>query len=377
MKVLHAYKVYLPDSYGGIPSVIELIASLPRASFETFILVARRSGWGRRFNLGSAAVQAVGSLGTALSMPVAVTYPFVLAMRARAMDMVVCHAPFPLADIGILLGLPRRVPLIVHWHAEIIGRPVLSRLFAPLARRVLKRADRIVVSDAAMIAESPMLQSYTAKCTVVPYGCDSAYWAQLDVRQQAAVAAIRARWPRLVFAVGRLVSYKGYGALLKALQQIDAQGVIVGDGPLRGSLEQMAAELGIADRVMFLGALQRDQVKEYMHAARVLAFPSVTAAEAFGIVQLEAMSAGRPVVNTALPTAVPRVARDGKEGLTVQPDNAEALAEALCRLLDDKALAERLGAAGRLRARAEFDSALFLARTEALYSEAAKLRRSG
>jgi glycosyltransferase involved in cell wall biosynthesis len=139
----------------------------------------------------------------------------------------------------------------------------------------------------------------------------------------------------------------------------------------------MAAELGIADRVMFLGALQRDQVKEYMHAARVLAFPSVTAAEAFGIVQLEAMSAGRPVVNTALPTAVPRVARDGKEGLTVQPDNAEALAEALCRLLDDKALAERLGAAGRLRARAEFDSALFLARTEALYSEAAKLRRSG
>src|SRR5579862_2373525 len=115
MKILQAYKVYPPDSYGGIPSVIELIASLPQASFQTFILVARRFGCGRRFKLGGAVVQAVGSLGTVLSMPIALTYPFVFAWRAKAMDVVVCHAPFPLADIGVLFGLPRRVRLIVYW----------------------------------------------------------------------------------------------------------------------------------------------------------------------------------------------------------------------------------------------------------------------
>jgi glycosyltransferase involved in cell wall biosynthesis len=151
--------------------------------------------------------------------------------------------------------------------------------------------------------------------------------------------------------------------------------VIIGEGPLRGALEQLARELGIADRVTFLGAQRRDQLKAYIHAARVFAFPSVNAAEAFGIVQLEAMAAGRPVVNTSLATAVPHVARDGLEGLTVPPNDPEALAAALRRLLDDPELAQRIGAAGQRRARADFDLALFLDRMEKLYQQAIDVRR--
>ncbi len=377
MRVLHAYKVYFPDSYGGIPQVIETLVGLSRRGVETFILVARVLGRGRSFGVDGATVRAVGSLGTLLSMPIALTYPFVLAWRARKVDVVVCHAPFPLADLGILLGFPRRTALVVQWHAEVIGRPLLWRLLAPLVRHTLARADRIVVSDPAMLAHSALLAPHGDKCAVVPFGCDEGYWGQLDEQQRAVVDGIRARLPRLVVAIGRLVTYKGYEVLLRALQGIDAQAVIIGEGPLRGKLEQMAQDLGIADRVTLLGAQARDQLKEYIHAARVFAFPSVNAAEAFGIVQLEAMAAGRPVVNTALTTAVPHVVRDGREGLTVPPNDPQALAQALRRLLDEPALAARTGAAGQLRARADFDLTLFLGRMGALYQQAIDLRRRG
>lgn len=375
MRVLHAYKIYLPDSYGGIPQVIATLGQLSRRGLDTSVLVARAFGLGRNLSIDGVAVRAVGSLGTLMSMPIALTYPLVLAWRARRADVVVSHAPFPLADIGLALGLPRRNALVVHWHAEVIGRPRLTRIMAPLFRRTLARADRVVVSDPAMIAGSRFLAPIEAKCTVLPFGCDTDYWGALDAGQQAAAATIRARMPRLVLAVGRLVTYKGYEVLLRAVQRLDAQAVIIGEGPLRGHLEQVARDLGIAGRVTLPGALARDDLKLYMHAARVFAFPSVNAAETFGIAQLEAMASGLPVVNTALTTAVPGIARDSLEGLTVPPDDSDALASAIGRLLDDPALARRLGDAARTRACVDFGLTRFLSRAEAVYREAAESRR--
>src|SRR6202007_766870 len=115
--------------------------------------------------------------------------------------------------------------------AEVIGRRLLGRLLAPLVRRTLKRADCIVVSDAAILANSALLAPFAGKCIVAPYGCDAAYWESLDAGQQQAVDEIRRRWPRLVVAVGRLVGYKGYDVLVRALRQVDAHAVIIGEGP--------------------------------------------------------------------------------------------------------------------------------------------------
>jgi glycosyltransferase involved in cell wall biosynthesis len=374
MRVLHAYKIYLPDAYGGIPHVIAMLAQLPRAKFESFVLVARAFGLRRRFSIDGAAVEAVTSLGTAFSTPMAASYPRTFAQQVKTMDVVVCHAPFPLADIGVLFGLPRRTALIVHWHAEVIGRRFLARLIAPLVRRTLVRADKIVVSNQAMIDNSAFLRRHASKCEIVPYGCDFAYWSTLDELQRAAADELRKKYPRLVVAVGRLVGYKGYEIFLRALQDVDAQAIIIGDGPLKTELKTLAKHLAISDRVTLLGSQPNDEVKQYVCAAKVLAFPSTTNAEAFGLVQLEAMAAGRPIVNTALGTAVPHVARDGREGLTVPPNDAPALARALRRLLDDPELASKLGSAGAARARAEFDQALFLQRMQTVYSEAAAQR---
>lgn len=375
MRILHAYKVYMPGVYGGIPSVIAMLAKLPRPEFDTRVLVARECGFAQKYKFEGVEVEAVSSIGTAMSMPLAPAFPFSFAKRARASDIVVHHAPFPLTDLGALL-MPRDTALIVHWHAEVIGRPVIMKLLAPLFRHSLKRADRIIVSDQAIVENSPFLKNFAGKCVVVPYGCDAAHWSELTAAQREAVDRLQEQHPKLVVAVGRLVSYKGYEVFLRAMQNVDAEAVIIGDGQLKADLNKLAEELGVVDRVRFLGVLRPDEVKQYMHAAKVLAFPSVTEAEAFGLVQLEAMSAGKPVVNTDLATAVPNVARDGKEGFTVPPNQPAAFAEALRRLLEQPDLATKLGEAGRVRVGTEFSQSLFLSRIQQVYKETFQRRRA-
>lgn len=373
MRILHAYKVYLPNVFGGIPAVIAMLAMLQRLGFKTDVLVACQRGVGRKYEFEGVNVEATSSIGTVMSTPLAPTYPFRFIERARSADIVVHHAPFPLTDIGVLL-MPRDTVLIVHWHAEVIGRPWLMRILSPFIRHSLRRADRIVVSDRVIVDNSPFLKEFAEKCVVVPYGCDDAYWGKLSSGEQRAVDDLQRKYPRLIVSVGRLVSYKGYEVFLHAMRDVDADAVIVGEGQLKANLIKLAEELGVLDRVTFLGVLESHEVKQYIHAARVFAFPSVTEAEAFGIVQLEAMSAGKPVVNTALATAVPNVARDGMEGLTVPPSQPAALADALRRLLDQPDYAVSLGNAGKERVRAEFSQPLFLSRMQEVYKEALQRR---
>lgn len=375
MRILHAYKVYLPDVYGGIPSVIAMLARLPRPGFDTEVLVARERGVARKYEFEGAGVEAVGSIGMLMSMPLAPMYPLRLARRAKDFDIIIHHAPFPLMDMGIML-MPKSCPIVIHWHAEVIGRPALMKILAPLFRRSLKRADKIIVSHGAIVENSPFLREFAEKCIVVPYGCDLAYWSDLSAVQREAVDRLQQQHPRLVVAIGRLVSYKGYEVFLRAIRDVDAEAIVIGDGPLKADLTDLATQLGILDRVRFLGVLPPDEVKQYLHAAKVLAFPSVTEAEAFGLVQLEAMAAGKPVVNTDLPTAVPHVARDGKEGFTVPPNDPAAFALSLRRLLDQPDLAARLGEAGKERVHSEFSQSLFLSRIQTVYNETLEQRRS-
>ncbi len=370
MRVLHSYKVFPPDIVGGITEVIAYIAEGMAPRHESSVLVARSRGWGRRYIWESLPVEALFSFGTLLSTPIAPSFPFVLAKRSRKADLVALHQPFPLNDIGASLGLPCKTALVVHWHGEIVRQRSLTGLVAPLIRRTLARAQRIVVSHPTLVSASPFLAAHGEKCAVIPYGIDVAYWAELDGAQRRRVEELRSRYPRLVLATGRLVPYKGFDVLIEALRRVDATAIIVGEGPLRHDLLRLAQQHGVADRLILAGRLSRDDLKVHLHAARIYAFPSVGAAEAFGIVQLEAMAVGLPIVNTNLPTGVPHVARHGLEALTVPPNDPAVLAAAIGQLLDDAALAQRLGAAGRRRATTEYDLQAFVKRIEDVYEQA-------
>jgi rhamnosyl/mannosyltransferase len=200
---------------------------------------------------------------------------------------------------------------------------------------------------------------------VIPYGIDTEQFEQCDAD---AVRSVRARYgERLVISVGRLVYYKGFDVLIRAMASVRGKLLIVGDGPLRGELQALAVQLGVADKVVFAGEINNAGVTPYYHAADLFALASVARSEAFGIVQIEAMAAGLPVVNTSLDSGVPFVSLDGQTGLTVPPGNPQALAAAINRLLDDRGLRQSLGQAGVRRARQEFSLDTMLGRTLQLY----------
>lgn len=373
IKILHSYKVYRPDTEGGIPFVIAALSRLSDSRISNSILVARIVGKGRRYVVDNVPVEALCSFGTVFSTPLAPAFPFTLFRRARAADVVVFHAPFPIADL-VSGWMPDDVALIVYWHADIVGYSWLRALAMPAIERSLLRADRIVVSDRTIVESSPVLSRYADKCVVVPYGVDTDFWGELNPTERELVQEIKRINPRLIVSVGRLVSYKGLDVLLRAMKGLDAQLVVVGEGPLEDDLKRVASEIGVAERVVFAGRLSSSEIKAYLHAASVFAFPSITSAEAFGVVQLEAMAAGLPIVNTALPTAVPLIARHEIEALTVSPGDPKALMLALRRVLDDPELAERLSRGGRLRALSEFSTERFLSRIKSVYEDAMQFR---
>jgi glycosyltransferase involved in cell wall biosynthesis len=373
-KILHAYKVFPPDLDGGIPSVIKTLCASKTLDFTNSILVARSRGLARTYESNSTPVEAVTSLGTVFSTPIAPTYPRVFLKRSNASDIAIHHAPFPLSDV-IAPRIVSRVALIVYWHADITTYPLLKKLVAPSILKTLNRANRIIVSDASMIAASNLLISFKEKCSVVPYGSDLNFWSQCTEREEASARQLRQRHPRLIVAIGRLVRYKGFDSLVRALANVEGEVVIIGEGPLLHELKTLAQELGVSDRVFFEGRLEASEIKAYLYAARLLAFPSTTTAEAFGLVQLEAMAAGLPVVNTSLPTAVPNIARHEREGLTVPPNEPSRLANALNSILNDSDLATRFGTAAKARALSEYSQATYIARIEQIYQELLQERR--
>jgi rhamnosyl/mannosyltransferase len=154
-----------------------------------------------------------------------------------------------------------------------------------------------------------------------------------------------------------------------SLMPDDVQLFLGGVGPLTQDLQQQAEALGIARRVHFLGKILETELPAYYQACDLFCLPSVTQAEAFGIVQVEAMAAGKPVVNTNLGNGVNFVTQDGVTGLTVPPNNSRALAAALQILLQNPTQRLQLGANGRARAESEFSLETMKDRTYALYAE--------
>jgi len=242
---------------------------------------------------------------------------------------------------------------------------VLGRMFEPFLQAALRKSSAIIATSPNYLATSPALQNFRERCHVIPYGIDTTQFAECSPE---AVRRVRERFgDRLVISVGRLVYYKGFDVLIRAMASVRGKLVIVGDGPLRAELGNLAAQLGVTDKVIFAGEINNADVAPYYHAADLFALASVARSEAFGIVQIEAMAAGLPVINTALDSGVPFVSLDGETGLTVPPGNPPALAEAINRLLDDAGLRQRLGQAGIRRARQEFSLDTMLRRTLQLY----------
>jgi rhamnosyl/mannosyltransferase len=349
--VLHVGKFY-PPAPGGMERVVQLLCEGEQSTTDSRVLVANTGLATLRERWRGIAVTRVASIAAIGSVGVCPTFPLELA-RARR-DVTVIHEPNPLALVADWISA-QKGPLVVWFHSEVIRPQWKYRLlYRPFLRRVLRRASRIIVSSPRLAEHAEELRDFRDKCVVIPFGIDvDRLRATAAITERARQIASRHRGPRLLF-VGRLVPYKGVEYLVRAMEHVDATAHIVGDGPQRQMLEALAGASAARDRIHFLGHLSDDDVVAHLHACDAFVLPSVTRAETFGVVQLEAMACGKPVVSTNLPTGVPWVNRHGETGLVVAPGDVAELAGALRMLTTDSQLRRRLGDAARVRAEEHF-----------------------
>jgi glycosyltransferase involved in cell wall biosynthesis len=360
-KVLHVGKFY-PPHMGGIETHLQALSEQLIGSLDLNVLVASDCRRQAREVLAGVRVLRVATPLTLFSTPLCPA--LISAIRASDAELLHIHLPNPTAVMAYLAS-GHRGRLVFTYHSDTVRQRVLGSLFEPFLHAALRRSSAIIATSPNYLETSQVLQAHRDRCHVIPYGIDT---GQFQYCSPGSVARLRQQYgDRVVLAVGRLVYYKGFEYLIRAMKDVRGKLVLVGDGPLRGHLENLASQLGVTEKVVFAGEIHNANVVPYYHATDIFALPSVARSEAFGIVQIEAMAAGLPVVNTSLDSGVPFVSVHKETGLTVPPADVPALADALNRLLDDVDLRKSLGQAGRLRAQQEFNSKTMASRTLRLY----------
>ena len=350
MRIVHAAKFY-PPVPGGMETVVRDLCDGMADEYDVRVIGANTGASTVSERHGQVTVTRAASLGKAHSVPLCPTLP--LHLWGAAADCVVLHEPNPLAGTALFLHTP--AARLIIWHHSDLLRPAWApATYGRVQRTLYRRADCVIVSSPPLAAASDLLR-HARRVAVIPFGIRLDRFSDLNERQRALADSIRRRYqgPRILF-VGRFVYYKGLDVLVDAMVSAPGTLLLAGEGPLEKEVRDRAVALGVADRAHILGRVAEPDLPAYYEAADIVVLPSIAPTETFGVVQLEAMAAGRPVVSTNLPTGVPWVNQDGVTGLVVPPGDVPALAAALTRLSLDTSLRHVLGAGGLSRARSTF-----------------------
>jgi rhamnosyl/mannosyltransferase len=364
MRVLQLGKYYDPYM-GGIETHLSLLCGELRTQDEVEVLVCNTGRGTEHGEVKGIQVTRAGAWARAFSTEFC---PGLIAeISRRTFDVLHLHAPNPMGMLAYLLARkPRNHRLVITHHSDVVRQAGLRRALHPLFAMTMNRAHCIIASSPNYLETSVELAPYRDRVRVVPYGIDPAPYQEPN--HARAGQQLRARFgERVLLAAGRLIYYKGFETLLEAMTQVEGHLVLIGEGPLGSALRRKARTLGIEGRVTFAGAIHQSEMPGWYRAADAFVLPSIARSEAFGIVQLEAMAAGLPVVNTQLDSGVPFVSIDGQTGLTVAPHDPTGLARAINKLLADRELRECFGRRAKERVNQLFTKARMIDHVRAIY----------
>lgn len=347
MKVLQLGKFY--PIKGGVEKVMEIFTEgLAERGFPSDMLCVSRNGNTDNVILSEHArvlrTQKLAEIAATMISPQLI---WRLRCIRRKYDIIHVHHPDPMAAVALFFsGYKGKV--VLHWHSDILKQKFLLRFFKPLQSWLIRRADLILGTTPVYVEESPFLKNVQHKTSFLPIGVDPYPWLSDEIKD------IRAQYPgkKIIFSMGRLVSYKGYEYLISAMTHLPEEYVLLigSDGPLKEQLQQQIEELGLKDRVTLLGGLKEEKKQAYFGACDVFCLSSVMKTEAYAIVLVEAMSLGRPVIATKIPeSGVSWVNAHEVSGLNVPVRDPEALAEAIHKICGDPELWKRYSQGARQR----------------------------
>lgn len=360
MHILHVYKDYAPI-LGGIENHIRALAEAQAArGHAVTVLVTNPNGRATiEENLNGVRVIKAGRWATVASTPLSPSFFNLLGLLQP--DITHLQSPYPLGELAQWFNARGR-PYIISYQADVNRalQKLIMLAYGPLFRRILRGAARVLITNPPFAANSPHLRHVKEKLALVPIGVDASRFSPRPAPAE--------KPPTLLF-VGQLRHYKGVDDLLRALKRLDKNVhlLIAGNGPMHTRWKVLTYELGLRERVSFLGNVADVELPALYQRADVFVLPSTSRAESYGTVLVEAMASGVPCVTTEIGSGNSFVVQNEQTGLVVPPRKPKALAAALQRLLADSDLREKFGRAGRARAVAEFSVETMVERVEKIY----------
>lgn len=350
-KVLHISKYYYPF-VGGIESTARDCVISLKGLVEQKVVCFNDNVNSKKDIVDDVEVMRCGCFAKIRSQSMS----FSLAKKCKELsqqwkpDYVLIHLPNPYG-VRQVLKYFSNTNVIVYWHSDIVKQKVLGKLFYGQNMRLLSLAYRIIATSPNYIEGSIFLNTVKEKCVVIP-SCVNENRLGWNKENMMIAKKIRESTPNKIicFAFGRHVTYKGFKYLIEASRYLDDRFIIyiAGVGELTKELKTFAAG---DDKIIFLGKISDEELKNYLLATDIFCFPSITRNEAFGLALAESMFYGKPTVTFTIPgSGVNYVCRDGKEGIEVENSNGKKYAEAIIKLGDDKKLRDEYGASALKRA---------------------------
>jgi rhamnosyl/mannosyltransferase len=346
MRVLHLGKYWRKD--GGIETHVKtLCKSLASNGVDVVNLVSSIDREGNRFEIDGYTVVESPTLGVYFSTSIAPR----MMLDARRLhveepfDIIHLHFPDPMSHLASMT-LPSEIPRIITWHSDIVKQKNLIKLYRPLQLHTIRQSKAIIAATQSNISRSTQIpiQYPINQRKVIPFGFNFEWLLPTpNVLKKIQAIRLQAQGRFMLFALGRHVEYKGFDVLINAISQTQAFLVLGGEGPLTAELKTQVQNLGIEKQVIFTGRMKKEEIASHYHACDVFCLPSISPAEAFGIVQIEAMACGKPVICTQLNNGVNDINLHGITGLTVPSQNSKALSDAINQLAKDKSMCERMG----------------------------------
>lgn len=331
IKVLHIGKFY-PPYFGGIETVnYDIVEGVNKKGIQVDVLCSNHER-GRKESKEKYKIYRANTLKVVASTPLSFDLVFLLKKIQREYDIIHVHLPNPLANLAVFLTRPK-ARIILHWHSDIVKQKNLLKLYKPLQTWLLKRADAIIATSPNYIKGSEFLQKYLSKTSYIPLGVE-----KMRVNETK-LTSLREQYKgkKIVFALGRLIYYKGFEYLIDAAEFLPENILVLigGVGELYEEFQKRISAKGLENKVQLLGKIPFDELGAYYELCDVYCMPSIEKSEAFGVVQIEAMSFGKPIVSTDIEgSGVPWVNENEVSGVVVQPKNSKDLANGLIKVLN-------------------------------------------
>ncbi|WP_457913554.1 glycosyltransferase [Candidatus Gillettellia adelgis] len=366
LKVLHFYKTYYPDSFGGVEQVIfQLSEAGVHHQIQSTILSLSARGDIDNQKVGQHIAYYAYQDFEIASTPFSISAISKFKKLAAEANIIHYHFPYPFMDLlHFTSGIKK--PTIVSYHSDIIKQKIALRFYSPLMDKFLNSVDYIVAASYNYVKTSLVLQKYLSKVKVIPYGLDKKTY---PVSNEMHLEYWRRRFSgRFFLFVGTLRYYKGMHILLKSMQNTSFSLVIIGSGATETHLKKQAKDLGLKN-IYFLGMLPDKHKAALFQLCYSVIFPSHLRSEAFGITLLEGAMYGKSLISTELGTGTTYININQETGLVVPPSNPQALRAAMGILWRNPQKTQRYGENAAKRFQALFTSERMAASYIKLYHQ--------